>query len=134
MCFDKEVSNYTHKVAKEDIVCYKVVLRYESEGKPRWVSLYQNFIYEQGELYEEKFSDSLLRTFDGQPWLKGYVYHSYGDLCRLDINEISWLFAHQAVLVKCIIPKGAIYWVNEQWQQYASSAIKIVSEEPFYTD
>ena len=134
MCFDKDSRNYTHKVAKEDIVCYKVVLRYESEGKPRWVSLYQKFIYEQGELYEEKLSDSLLQTFDGQPWLKGYVYHSYSDLNGLDINEISWLFAHQAVIVKCVIPKGAIYWVNEHRLQYASSAIKIVSEEPFYKD
>ena len=134
MCFDKEVSNYTHKVAKEDIVCYKVVLRYESEGKPRWLSLYQNFIYEQGEVYDEKLSDSLLWTFDRQPWLKCYVYHSYSDLRGLEINEISWLYAHQAVLVKCIIPKGAIYWVNEHKHRYASSAIKIVSEEPFYTD
>ena len=134
MCFDKETGNYTHKVAEEDIVCYKVVLRYGSEGKPRWLSLYQAFIYEQGELYEENFSDSLLAAFDGQPWLKGYVYHSYNDLYGLDINEISWLYAHHAILVKCVIPKGAIYWVNEHKHQYASSAIKIVSEEPFYED
>lgn len=134
MCFDKETGNYTHKVAEEDIVCYKVVLRYRSEGKPRWLSLYQNFIYEQGELYEEKFSDSLLQIFDGQPWLTRYVYHSYSDLRGLKINEISWLYAHHAILVKCVIPKGAIYWVNEFKQQYASNAIKIVNEEPFYED
>lgn len=134
MCFDKEVSNYTHKVAKEDIVCYKVVLRYESEGKPRWVSLYQKFIYEQGELYEEKFSDSLLQTFDGLCCLKCYVYHSYSDLRGIEVCELGCLYVHRAVLVKCIIPKGAIYWVNEHKQQYASTAIKVVSEEPFYTD
>ena len=134
MCFDKEVSNYTHKVAEEDIVCYKVVFRYESVGKPRWSSLYQHFIYEQGELYEEKFSDRLLRFFDGLTRLKSNVYHSYSDLNGLDINEISWLCAHRAVIVKCIIPKGAIYWFNSYQNQYASNAIKIVSEEPIYRD
>jgi hypothetical protein len=85
-------------------------------------------------VYEEKFSDSLLQVFDGQPWLKRYVYHSYSDLRGIEITEFSWLCTHQAILVKCIIPKGAIYWVNEQRQQYASTAIKVVSEEPFYTD
>jgi hypothetical protein len=134
MCFDKEVSNYTHKVAEEDIVCYKVVFRYESEGKPRWSSLYQHFIYEQGELYEEKFSDRLLRFFDGLTRLKSNVYHSYSDLCGIDVIDSRWLGTHQAVLVKCIIPKGSIYWVNEHEQQYASNAIKIVREEPFWKD
>lgn len=51
MCFDKEVSNYTHKVAEEDIVCYKIVHRYPSWPKPRWKSFYQHFIYEQGAIY-----------------------------------------------------------------------------------
>ena len=134
MCFDKEYGNYTHKVAEEDIVCYKVVRRYEPEIKSRWITLYTDFIYEQGELYEEKFSDSLLCSLDRQSWLEACVYHSYSDLRGLDINEISWLYAHQAVLVKCIIPKGSIYWVSVHKQRYASNAIKIVSEEPFYTD
>jgi len=134
MCFDKDSRNYTHKVAEEDIVCYKAVLRYESEGKPRWSSLYQHFIYEQGEVYEEKFSDNQMRIFDRLPCLQAYVYHSYSDLRGLDVNEISWLFAHQAVIVKCVIPKGAIYWVNGHSLQYASNAIKVVSEEPFYKD
>lgn len=133
MCFDKESGNYAHKVAEDDIVCYKVMIRLPEE-KPRWISLYQNFIYGQGELYEKKFSDGLLCSLDRQPWLKGCVYHSYSDLRGVEVNEISWLYAQQAVLVKCIIPKGAIYWANVHKQQYASSAIKIVGEEPFCKD
>jgi len=134
MCFNKETLNYTHKVAEEDIVCYKVVRRYKTEKKSRWISLYKAFIYEQGELYDEKISDSLLRTLDSQPWLKGCVYHSYSSLCGIEYLELNWLRANFAVVLKCIIPKGAIYWVNVHGLKYASSAIKIVGEEPFYTD
>lgn len=134
MCFVKEVFNYTHKVAEEDIVCYKVMLRYESKRKPGWLSLYQHFIYEQGEVYEEKFSEHLIRIFDDLPQLRCNVYHSYSDLSGLDVIEINWCAHGQVVLVKCIIPKGAIYWVNKYKHQYASTAIKVVSEEPIYKD
>lgn len=133
MCFDKEVSNYTHKVAEEDIVCYKVVNRYPSYSKPRWESFYRHFIYEQGEVYEEKLSDKLLKILDGQPTLKHLVYHSYSDLHS--INAFEFVFVSVvSVVVKCIIPKGTIYWLNSTKKQYASTAIKVVSEEPIYRD
>lgn len=135
MCFNKEVSNYAHKIAEEDIVCYKIVHRYPSWPKPRWKSFYRRFIYEQGELYEEKLSDDLLKILDGRPTLENFVYHSYSDLCALDVCEIHLSHvARQVVLVKCIIPKGSIYWFNSDKKQYASNAIKIVREEPFYKD
>jgi hypothetical protein len=132
MCFDKEINNYTHKVAEEDIVCYKVVNRcYDS--KPRWESFYRHFIYEQGEVYEEKLSDGLLNILDGRPTLNHLVYHSYSDLTG--INRFECASVHfTSVVVKCIIPKGTIYWLNSTKKQYASTAIKVVDEEPIYKD
>ena len=128
MCFDKEVSNYTHKVAEEDIVCYKVVNRLPFDVKPRWESFYRHFIYEQGEVYEEKLSDGLLKILDGQPTLKHLVYHSYSDLTGINVFEYAFV-NFVSVAVKCVIPKGTIYWFNSDKKQYASTAIKVVSEE-----
>jgi len=129
MCFDKEVSNYTHKVAEEDIVCYKVVNRYPSDSKQRWESFYRHFIYEQGEVYENKLSDDLLKALDEQPTLKHFVYHSYSDLSANMFEYIVFVNI-VPVVVKCIIPKGTIYWLNSDRKQYASTTIKVVSEEP----
>lgn len=128
MCFDKEINNYTHKVAEEDIVCYKVVNRYPSDSKPRWESFYRHFIYEKGEVYEEKLSDGLLKILDEQPTLKHLVYHSYSDLSA--VNAFEYICVNIfVVVVKCIIPKGTIYWFNSDKKQYASTSIKVVSEE-----
>lgn len=131
MCFVKSARDYGHKVAETDLICYKVLLRMKVDGGYR--SVYANHPYEIGELYHTHSTSLHIMRMDSAYALYDGVYHSYHDIEALgaeyhnvlhQLERVSWGIHYDAVNVKCIIPKGAIYWKNEE--EYASVSIKIV--------
>lgn len=110
MCFYTKGSKI--KIATKDIVCYKRVRIDEY----CCISLHQNFKYEYNKTYPDK---SKLILF--LKWLLNFNiefegYHSYID---------GWDCNYPYVNVKCIIPKGSLYIINNFWREYCSSSIII---------
>lgn len=131
-------------VAKEDMVCYKVMIEYFG-NKGVWVSPYQGMTYKEGQSYELK---AQLQLLDSSKTVKEYPYrveegfHSFTSLSEAlfflnafearhpCLNRCS--DASRYVIVKCIIPKGTTYaeglffdWGNK-FHSYCSE--KIVCE------
>lgn len=103
-----------HKIAETDIVCYKNMYR-SSNGI--WISTCMGFRYKEGNTYTE---DSVpLKELDKNVCLEDGVFHSY-------VNDDRVYFT--ACCVKCVIPAGTPYWVDELGKEYASTAIKIIGE------
>ena len=122
MCFIKEKKR--HSIAKEDIVCYKIV--YRDKYRDCYLSEYMGFIYKLGETYKEN-SAKILALLDERDTLNCGVFHSYKTLKPSILHP--WRVSSHAI--KCIIPKGACYWVNNYRNEYASTAIKVVEEVAF---
>lgn len=123
MCFIKE--EMRHSIAKEDIICYKVVRRVNYRDYYR--SEYIGFIYKLGETYKEN-SAKILALLDEQNTLKSGVFHSYKTL-KTSFLRSAWMC--DSLAIKCVIPKGTCYWVNNYRNEYASTAIKVVEEVAF---
>ena len=112
-------------IAKEDIVCYKIV---EKSDKGPLVSIVQSFEYILGKTYDNGIPDPeeipYYRNRCGIKLNEG-LFHSYSsprnNQLYKDLGKVE---------VKCIIPKGAYYFeglVNGSLAEgYASSQIKIV--------
>lgn len=106
MCFYTRGSRI--RIATKDIVCYKSVQRYNHYC----ISLHQEFKYEYNKIYSNKLKWILFLS-----WLFDYnitceAYHSYAS-------------PHHIYNVKCIIPKGSLYLVNEASNEYCSTSIII---------
>lgn len=114
-----------HSIAKEDIICYKIV--YRDNYRDCYLSEYMGFIYRLGETYKEN-SAKILALLDEQDTLKCGVFHSYKAL-KTSILSNAWRASIH--VIKCIIPKGTCYWVNNYRNEYASTAIKVVEEVAF---
>ena len=98
MCFYKDVVNYDvfHKIAKEDIVCYKVMT----------ISKIGN----DGAIWVKSLNV-----------LESGVIHSYIHLPNIvGLNEH---YVGKSVTVKCRIPKGTPYWANHRDGVYASTKL-----------
>lgn len=119
MCFyafTKEQA--TAKRATEDIVCYKTL--YITENNNIFKSVVKGFIYRLEITYKKWLI--YLRTrkseYNDDFWWKGNRgFHSF-------IEEPSWKMKENEVMVKCIIPNGAKYYMNDN--QYLSNRIKII--------
>lgn len=110
-------------IAKEDITCYKVVYLVSSicENYPRFHSIYFNYNY--------VFNGNEVKTgdfpFKIQGWTVNNGFHSYSrigyaeSVCKMDNNP-------NKVIIKCVIPKGASYYVSTGEGEYCSNRIKIV--------
>ena len=108
--------------AAQDIVCYKVVYdnTFASANWPMFRSLYfkYNYVFNGKEVRTTDFSYKL------QGWVVNRGFHSYTDLgyatgvCRMGENP-------NRVLLECVIPKGASYYVSEGGKEYCSDRIKI---------
>jgi hypothetical protein len=110
MCF---VVEYTHPesfIAKEDITCYKVV-NYREE---KIVSEYKKFVYDIDKLYK---LDEPLKEINGQIE-KGF--HSYTKL-RIAVGDKT----DYQIVIKCIIPKGSVYFISDYYEEYVADAIII---------
>lgn len=111
MCFQLRPANYKGqnvKIAKKDIVCYKKVIIFsDEEGNLKLKSYIQRAPYTLGKIKSSKFDIRSTEIYRG--------LHSY----RRNYNNAN---------VKCIIPRGAAYYINNS--EYCSDKIKIVEILP----
>ena len=111
MCFFTRGSRI--RIATKDIVCYKLVVA----EKDYCISRFQNFRYEYNKKYSGKSKLILFLM-----WLFNFnvtyeAYHSH-------IYECKDSCSHKRV--KCVIPKGSLYLVNELDRKYCSTSIKVL--------
>ena len=97
------------QTAKKDIVCYKD--SNEKRMKTRFLSWWLQFKYILGKKYEQKIEikrlTELLFGFKG--------FHSY-------VNKYS---CHKSLQVRCVIPKGAKYYLSQDKSERISNQIII---------
>lgn len=120
MCFYKDSDGYIHRLAEKDIVCYKYMFKYGDV----YLSIQQHFRYVLGEVYNADIYTSnrySLHELDERSTLEDGVFHSY------TVPGIR-PYDPRIVRVMCIIPKGIPYWFSSMFHEYASTAIKVVSE------
>ena len=142
MCWFTE-KKINELVASEDIICYKVFRKkdiiYETNpylvfgiGKPKIVQLksfVQNFKYipyvrqKSVDLHTEpcactKVSYICYSVKEGYKIETGY--HSYATVDRALPEK---MFLPKTVIIECIIPKGAIYYLNENNEIVSSTII-----------
>ena len=127
MCFYKDVVNYDvfHKIAKEDIVCYKVmtISKIGNDGAI-WVKSL-NYPKEEMRSYGSVMIPDIEPDLDwldaGTFVLESGVIHSYIHLPNIvGLNEH---YVGKSVTVKCRIPKGTPYWANHRDGVYASTKL-----------
>ena len=109
------VTNNPEHIAKEDITCYKVVFLEDN----KLLSLYQGFKYILNNLYTTVISYTHDLIEEDYICIER-AFHSYTSLD----SAIRFLQKHafsNAVIVKCIIPKGAKFYQDGEW--LASSQI-----------
>jgi hypothetical protein len=133
MCFKIEGKKLT---AKEDIVCYKIVrVKHFKKGTvvEHWekihciikttgnyiFSIYRGFPYILNRTYETKFKYKV-SLFGYREISSGF--HSY---ISKEVAENKSSMPYNMV-VKCIIPKGSKYYVNNSKQEFVSTKIKIL--------
>lgn len=106
MCLIIE-TNQKAKVAKEDIVCFKVAI--ELEGG----TLISPYAEHEFELYQMYESDLEIDSFNKHQVLKGF--HSFSNLYDAVVEAETWIDAlesdsNKVYIFKCIIPKGSKYY------------------------
>ena len=124
MCFYKECDCWTHKIAEDDLECFKVV---EKKSDGHWISRYYDFTYKKNERYDE---DSDVCMLDKQSSLHGSVFHSYKRFSTAAVME--FVRFDNCYIIRCIIPKGTPYWENDS--EYASTSIIPICEFELKTD
>lgn len=120
MCLYKNQN--VHKIAEEDIVCYKIVVRDKKTGE--LCSYWHKVPIRLDEPIIAKLSEYVKRDLsriDKPLVLRAEVVHTYRD-CVLDsvylnmiADDIKWwttTLLHEVVMIECIIPKGTIYIEN----------------------
>lgn len=114
MCW---ISNeLTKKVANCDIIVYKIVISNTSNV----MSLFRGFKYHFNKIYKESFT---IRSNDSM-YIITKGFHSYR-------TKSQALYANQFYckkIVKCILPKGTIYYVNDS-NETVSNQIRIIDYE-----
>jgi len=111
MCLFKRGS---YKIAKEDLITYKVVTK-------ELRSQYYQFPYELDKTYSKNWNDDFLAFCKNQETIGGNGFHSnlnkdtctrlYGDIIVENTDEtLKGQLSDNQFLVKCIIPKGSMYF------------------------
>lgn len=115
--------------ATEDIICYKVVYRKDNKHV---TSQFYCFEYRLGRKYkiyriiETGWLLESLKPFRDGETINYYVnkgYHSYAtpEIAK-DVNRCQC----SLVVVRCIIPKGSLFFKSIDNEQYCSNCIKIM--------
>ena len=106
MCFITKGSKL--RIATKDIKCYKGV----QKSKNYCISLHQEFKYEYNKLYSNKSKWTLFLRWLFNDNVTYEAYHSFTPSCCYGN-------------VKCIIPKGSLYLIDEYNEHYCSTSIII---------
>jgi hypothetical protein len=121
------------KEAEENIVCYKIVERsvdlntfvYKSVA---YKSVWYDFIYKIGSRYHER-SFSACSTEGTTSHEVSCGFHSYATLRVPAIRFSEGWYSDNYVVLKCIIPKGTLYFVSDDFHtEYCSQDIMVISE------
>ena len=138
MCWKKNDATKKIKplVAENDIPCFKVVLCKPHGG---FESPYQGFVYSINQTYYHAHDLKIIRSYDKMLCEVYEGFHSYHKNVKLysDYYEkkftiifnnrlLDWfpmLLGNMLVVLKCIIPKGSKYLLNENGE-YVSDALK----------
>ena len=111
MCFYTKGSKI--RIAFKDIECYKCVSIYPSEC----VSACEKFRYNYYQIYSNKSKLKLFLKWLFNEDINSEAYHSY--------------IKHNLLTnIKCIIPKGSLYLISDEFHEYCSSSIII--KNPYY--
>lgn len=111
------------KEAEEDIICYKVV-----ENAAVYKSIWYDFKYKIGNRYHER-SFCTYSTKGATSHEVSYGFHSYATLKKPSIRFSEGWYPDNYVVLKCIIPKGTLYFIsNDLHTEYCSQDIMVVSE------
>ena len=133
MCvFKSNKDKMGHRIAEKNITCYKVMLNYYYPGN---VNAYKSLVY-SGKPYfngDEMMPDKekTVAQLDKTKYVRGGVIYSYAtrgtayEAC-MSYNRIVPPLYQNAVIVKCVIPKGTSYWVSNDDQTYISMKLKII--------
>ena len=106
MCFYTKGSKI--RIATKDIVCYKLVIR---KDKDYCFSFVKKFKYEYNKKYSDKSKWTLFKKWLFNDCITQEAYHSRKSFFGSN--------------VKCIIPKGSLYLINNVKEEYCSSSIII---------
>lgn len=118
MCFAIHPYHLHALTAEEDIPCFKQY-RLINRENGLLASLFYNHMVQVGETY---ILDSSLEVISGQI---NEGFHSFD--MALYVNEGMLHNAKTQALVRCIIPKGTIYYQNPATHEYVSESIKVLS-------
>ena len=147
MCL--EIKNTTPKVAKRDIVCYKVLVVKDNAIMDKdgalvindiYVTPFFKFVMEPNKLYEEKNKFEVGIETRLTPFIKRIKYttivqsgcfHTFkskidAKLFKKDLG----LRNNEAVIMKCVIPEGTEYFEGTYdtfyYKAYASKSLKTI--------
>jgi len=118
MCFIVHPKHPIAKIAKKDITCYKVL---NDNMCPRHYSVYPPYVF-------GKINPSIrLETHSYLPGVIELGYHSFS-IQRPARRICKAFWRDNPLLVRCIIPKGELYYFNPDDREYVSTNI-IIKEE-----
>lgn len=138
MCLTK--TKRLPRIAIKDIVVYKVLL----EVDDNLLTPYQDYPVEIGKTYTGSFKECYSSTgllhkiyhyicsIFNKNITGGYI-HSYYDEQAAKICSKYWCRFYPTYVVKCVIPKGSIYFIGENGRECASIKLRydeIVSYYP----
>jgi hypothetical protein len=115
MCFIIHPKHPTAKIAKKDIICYKLL---DPHMHPRHYFSYPPYVL-------GKLNPSIrLETTRWCPNMIELGYHSFS-IQRMAKRICKAFPMENPLLVKCIIPKGELYYYNPDDYEYVSTNIII---------
>lgn len=117
------------KIAKKDILVYKFV-NIRSYLTNRCISFFFNFTYILDMKYNTYIEIRKVGKGERYRWAGHEGFHSYYDkktaLLEYELYKINKFTS----IVKCIIPKGSEYYINEE-NEIISNSIIILSKKSF---
>lgn len=132
MCFQVDPKHLAAKIAEEDIVCYKVFQ--DTCLEKHFISISKSHCYDKGARFDNNVK---LKPCAGiiEEGIHSYVKPPVQNPEYPKGNFNGWICAIQ---VKCIIPKGTVYFLNETYDAatvtpnlatYVSESIIIGTDE-----
>lgn len=115
--------NNTPIIAKKDVVVYKFLKEKKNffNIKKYYSPIYGNIKYKKNKLYDlGDLPYKVTGSNDNYVYIRSIGFHSFKDKQCVPSCDILYL---NIVLTKCIIPKGATYYVNKEGEVVSNQII-----------
>lgn len=128
MCFIVDENNPEQKIATEDIECYKTGYIGLHGFTSKWYGykyLWNTKEFEKSlKVLEEdncSYEDTIEEDLECKKCKKVIYngYHSFSTITRAIFDIVYSDYC----IIKCIIPKGSVYYYNQRYEEYVSSCI-----------